>query len=1056
MSPTVLNEFDEQDPRLNMPVVITRAGSINSMRWKPFSTTLGAVVLMLTTHTEASHKNGPAVVLGDCVEGPRRATAVKSLSFLGLDIDSGIDRDTLVQRLIAYNKLAVVYSTHSSGTTSRQVLRDPLLQWARANGHSDEISDGLVQAYLRRSFVEDVAITAKIVSATTMTAGPTLNISHAPVQKFRVIFPLTDAYVIADQGPLQRDGITAYPGLPRAVAASLGVMHDRAAEDVARPFYLPSHAPGAEFESMVVGGDLLDWRDLPSSGPANGRRSSHGPVTDEGSALLSWARTRADGFQVADAIEHFAPERVRDRTGMGLVIECPYDHGHSNPGDPADSACLAINAGDGSKTPRFAIACQHHSCIDFTSLDHLGAAIEAGWLPDTVLTDENFNAIVENVEAPPPAVLTKESSTATVEAAIRAVLGSNLGELEKARALKAARTQADVSAADFKVVEKRIRRDLATVNEPPPTPMPTAEVNRLYSEFPVPSPAHGDYSVRKFDNRPWVYLDRGDGPVRLWTPWTIVAGTQHVDQGGKRGLRIAAMDEDGNTSQFDISARDAYASFGNEFRTRLREMGVGMTEQGEVQCVRLAREIAPGNPIVIYDHGGWRDDGLFLSPWGSTPRGVNRHVELSRDVMPSGTEQAGTLNGWKSATAAAWNTDVIQFRIAPLISFASVLVDLCNQESYFIAWTSRTSRGKSTAAKLQAAVWGSPKARAGLYGPLNGTDNAVEARFAMGTGAGYAFDETNLVDGAKLQLLIFKGSGNSGNDRLTRSAALRTARTWRGVYSLTGEAEITGKIRSAGVATTTGLGTRVIEIDCEATTALPRETMDAIEDALHCPGQAGLEFVTSLISQGLHEDPERLWQDIERKAVEIAGSGASPAIVRAARIAAVLWFAGRIAQTARLIPSDEDLGEGDGLDATIAEFWRRAQQSSLTPSNAEDMAVQNLLEALLRGRGGRVQTDISGGYAKADAWRLDERENRFSEDVYIVPMSSLKELSGGALNPKALASQLRTRGMLITYKRADGEERTAFDYVPGIGKLSAVVIRASEVEGDGEAMAIAA
>ena len=1053
---TVLNGFDEADPRLNMPITITRANGVNSTRWKPIDTTLGAAIRMFTDHKEMAHKNGHAVVLGDCVEGPRRATAVKSLSFLALDIDSGVGRDALVERVIASGHMAVIHTTHSHGSTSRKVLCDALVQWAIANGRSEEITDGLVQAYLARSMVEEVATTAQITAKADETAGPTLIVSHSPVSKFRVLFPFKERFVLAEQGALQRDGINAYPALPRAMSEILAVMHDRAAEDVARGFYLPSHAPGAAFESIVVGGDLLDWRTLLPSGPNGGLRATNSPTTTAGKVLSSWAKAKAEGFQMADVIEEFAPERVRDRIGLGLVIECPHDHRHSNPGDANDMACLAMNAGDGSKTSRFAIRCQHHSCADLTSLDHLGAMIDAQWFPAAVLMDDDFNALIETSAPMPPIPLTREASTEMVETAIRNILCTDLGELEKARALKEARQQAQVAAADFKLIEKRVRREMTPSAEPATAPISATEATRLHGQFPLPSPSHGDFSMRQFDGRPWVYLDRGDGPVRLWTPWTIVAGTQHVDQAGKRGLRIAALDEDGNTSQFDVSARDIFSAFGGEFRMRLREAGVGMTEAGEAQCVRLAREIAPSSPIAIFDHGGWRDEGLFLSPWGSTPKGVNRPVEMAHESMPSGEEQCGTLDGWTAATAAAWGTDVLQFRVAPLISFASVLVDMCGQDSFFVAWSSRTSRGKSTSAKLQAAVWGSTKARAGLYGPLNGTDNAVEARFAMGTGAGYAFDETNLVDGGKLQLMIYKGSGNAGNDRLTRSASLRKARTWRGMYTLTGEHEIMGKIRSAGVAATTGLGARVVEIDCEATSPLPRETMDGIEAAFQNTGHAGLAFVSSVIAQGLNRERDEFWQDVEHKAVEIAGDGAPPAVVRAARIAALLWFAGKIAQTAGLIPSDNDLGLGQSLDETIAEFWRRAQESSLTPANSEDVTIQTLFETLLRGRGGRVPDDVSGGFGKADAWRLDAHRTKFGEDAYVVPMSSLKELSGGALNPKALAGQLRARGHLITYRRADGEERTAFDYVPGLGKVSSVVIRASAVEGDGVMLPLAA
>ncbi len=610
----------------------------------------------------------------------------------------------------------------------------------------------------------------------------------------------------------------------------------------------------------------------------------------------------------------------------------------------------------------------------------------------------------------------------------------------------------------------------------------TIDINALALEYPPPSGERGDYFYSVYEGRPWLWVeepppgaegedeDEPPAPVqkRLWTPLTLRAGIVAVDQQRREGVRIDVMNSDGIRRTLTISAADAFASQGGPFKIRLRDAGVGMTGAGEALAVRLVRETAPKDPIELYDRPGWRAPALFITPWGDASH-TNREVELNDEVKPTGLAYQGTLEGWTAATATAWGTDVLQMKIAPLVALAAPIIDLCGADSVWIAYTSQTSKGKTTAARLQAGVWGDTRPRAGLYGPLNGTENAAEVRLAMGAGAGYAFDETNLISGDRLQTLIFKGSGGAGNDRLNRSAQLREARTWRGAFSLTGEHGLMRKIKASGVAATTGIGTRVLELDTENTRTWPREVMNQIEAVYENFGHAGPAFIRHLIDNGFNLEPVVLWQGVEAKAVILAGEGASAAVVRAARIAAVLWRAGELAQAAGLIPDDDALlsgalalpdGEDDGvgddandtaarvaipytLPDVIKEFWRRSQESDLAPVNGDDVAVKALFENLLRNRGGRVADGVGESRVAFDACRL-EVFGEGKEAVYVVPKTTLSDLAGGALNATALAKVLRKRDALIL--RADGN-RTWWTHVAGIGKLDAVIIRASEVEG---------
>jgi hypothetical protein len=57
-------------------------------------------------------------------------------------------------------------------------------------------------------------------------------------------------------------------------------------------------------------------------------------------------------------IRDHAEDRIRTNGATKIDIECPFDEEHSNPGDPDDKGCFAVNAGDGP-SEIFTLKCQH-------------------------------------------------------------------------------------------------------------------------------------------------------------------------------------------------------------------------------------------------------------------------------------------------------------------------------------------------------------------------------------------------------------------------------------------------------------------------------------------------------------------------------------------------------------------------------------------------------------------------------------------------------------------------------------------------------------------------
>lgn len=583
----------------------------------------------------------------------------------------------------------------------------------------------------------------------------------------------------------------------------------------------------------------------------------------------------------------------------------------------------------------------------------------------------------------------------------------------------------------------------AANTEPENRKLPKAEHDALTAA--VPLPPYGTHEYRMHGGRPWLF--RASAPdangavrwTRLHTPAGIVAGVRFGDHGGARGLRLVLNDEGGEVVTVDLPAGLAFRNRGTDLRVMLRELGVGMTGDGAFALIDSVGETQPPNPITIYDRPGWRD-GVFLTPWGRAIGAGNKAVELAAGSRPPGAETVGTLEAWREAASAAFEADAEKawlLQVGILAAFASPIIDLCQLPTVWLAFTGSSGRGKTTAKRLQASAWGDTREKKGLLNTFSNTVKAVEVVLQNASGAGCGLDEAKLISGSDLHTLVFTASTGSGRGRLSRSAALQASGSWSLLVTMSNERTIAEKIKAEGGTLTTGLGARLLDLNVDGLEPLDRPTMDRIEPAFANHGHAGPEFVRHLFYQGYDREPERLAGEVEERARTLAGDG-PPVALRAARIVALLWTAGELARDAGLIPADAD------VKALAERLWAVAKEAETAPGSAPEQAVRTLYEALVANRGGTVQEGLGGGNRAAQAWRLDPPAS--AEPVYIVRREALADLAGGAMNARAVAAELRRRGDLLPFRRADGRETFAWEYVRGLGKVAVVVIRAGAVE----------
>ena len=397
---TVHAGFDPEADDMLAPVVITLGPSskAGAGKWKATTMTRAQVFELFTRHQTSAFKDGPAAVLGD-VEGSRGADNVRSLSFVGLDVDNGFAGDEIARRITDAGLSAVLASTHSHLKTTTTEAMKGFVEWAAEHFPGRELDDEIMRARMAWKGYDQAIVDSMvfdIVEAGQNRDGtPKLkvNIDHAPIPKWRVIVPLAAPFVIAENGATQDEGVEAWRAVPRALARLLGGLPiDDTGCDANRLFYLPSHAAGAEWRIAVFGGDLLDWRAVveadhvgePTVEPRARKRGAACEAT--GPLDERWVAKKGEKLLIVDLIRKFndpraaAPDRlIRGKDAEDKVhIRCPFEDDHSKT-TARDKGCFVQNPGVSHKAKGFVISCSHHACHNRDRIEHLNKMVTDDW-----------------------------------------------------------------------------------------------------------------------------------------------------------------------------------------------------------------------------------------------------------------------------------------------------------------------------------------------------------------------------------------------------------------------------------------------------------------------------------------------------------------------------------------------------------------------------------------------------------------------------------------------------------------------------------------------------
>ena len=396
----------------------------------------------------------------------------------------------------------------------------------------------------------------------------------------------------------------------------------------------------------------------------------------------------------------------------------------------------------------------------------------------------------------------------------------------------------------------------------------------------------------------------------LCSPIRVLARNRDT-QSDNWGRLIAIRDGAGVVKEWALPAT-MLAGDGLELRQGCMRMGLTIsTAQGaKAKFLELLTNWRPKKLAVVTDRLGWTDAACraFVLGDGTVIGGgfiVFQHTGAG-DQLVAEMRPNGAVEDWRVGVASRCIGNPLLIFSAS-IALAGPFLEPLGIESGGFHLRGASSKGKTSAQKVAASVWGSPAS----MGSWRTTDNSLEGTASVFNSTCLVLDEIGQVAPRAAQSIAYMLGNGKGKGRADRSGLPRSVTSWRLLFLSSGEVSLAQKVAEDGLRTHAGQEVRFLDIGATGQTF-------GLFDDLHG-----------------FDDPGVFANEVG-KACALSYGTAGPAIVSAllvdmdANAAAVRAAAGRWALMVREEQGDElDAQAGRALDrfglvAAAGEFATRA------------------------------------------------------------------------------------------------------------------------------------
>lgn len=417
---------------------------------------------------------------------------------------------------------------------------------------------------------------------------------------------------------------------------------------------------------------------------------------------------------------------------------------------------------------------------------------------------------------------------------------------------------------------------------------------------------------------------------------------------------------------------------------RLSSVGVSVTSGERANAlVDYLRDMLDLNQDVIPEvksvsRMGWNEEGF--SPYA---KGVIFDSADSFSGAYKAITQVGNYEAWKAEALDARSYSITA-RIVLAASFASVLVEPLGCLPFFVhLWGMDAGTGKTVAQMLGASVWANPAVGQAFFQTFKGTNVGFEMMAGFLHSLPLFLDDLQLAKDKHGNVVfnVYDLASGAGKLRSNRALGLNYTPTWANCFITSGETPIVGETDGAGAFN------RVIEIECLASEKAIRDGHRTANILKANYGWAGREFVSRLMEDGQKERAAALYDEFFRACTE------SDTTDKQAMAAAVILVADTLAtewifQDNRAITVRE-----------LGEFLKTRESVSLADRGYEILCDWVAVNA----------SKMRGRTETGDCYGLVE-----DGTAYIIRSVFNRVCAENAINPKALLSHLRTRGLIET------------------------------------------
>lgn len=431
-----------------------------------------------------------------------------------------------------------------------------------------------------------------------------------------------------------------------------------------------------------------------------------------------------------------------------------------------------------------------------------------------------------------------------------------------------------------------------------------------------------------------------------------------------------------------VDAKDIASA--NKIVDRLSGVGVSVTSGERANAlVDYLRDMLDLNQDVIPEvkavsRMGWNEEGF--SPY---TKGIVFDSADSFAGAYKAIAQVGNYDAWKEEALDARSYSITA-RIVLAASFASVLVEPLGCLPFFIhLWGMDAGTGKTVAQMLGASVWANPSVGQSFFQTFRGTTVGFEMMAGFLHSLPLFLDDLQLAKDKHGNVLfnVYDLASGAGKLRSNRALGLNYTPTWANCFITSGETPIVGETDGAGAFN------RVIEIECRANEKAIRDGHRTANALKANYGWAGLEFVSRLMEDGQKQRAAALYDDFFKACTE------SDTTDKQAMAAAVVL-------TADALATEWIFRDGRALTAQeMGEFLKTRESVSLADRGYEVICDWVAVNA----------SKMRGQTETGDCYGLVE-----GNMAYIIRSVFNRVCAENAINPKALLSHLRTRGLIET------------------------------------------